>query len=309
MTTARLGFRTFVRGAGARLRLLRVSLLCALVGFMGFPVGEVHSSTFPRIVKLHVEGNDLKWIKGVGAPGQHYWLWVRQRNFKEDDKSPLNFNCAGNTDQWIQFTDLEAIGGNGTFVIPNLDLMVIPPGIGTQNCYAALFTEFIVGFGASEANVPTLHMFNIPNYLANDPENFVEADMEGADRVGLAMTDGPDDTDDAFGGMDMDEDGYDLCAIPGFGCGARVSFLGSGGTFASPAIVENDSSEFGIPPQVDKEYKYILSMAEAHGNGGSFLAAAKTQRDQGHLGPSIDVNVNLKASFDIDCQGGLFDFF
>jgi hypothetical protein len=293
----------------SRAAILRASLLSALVGLMVLPVGEVHSSSFPMIQKLHVEGNDLKWIKGVGMPGSWYWLWVRQRNFKEDDRSPLNFNCSGNTDEWIQFANLETIDSTGTFLIPDLDLMVMPPGIGTENCYAALFTEFIVGFGVDEGDVPTLHMFNIPNYLTNDPEEWVEVDMEGADRLGVSITDGPDDTEEAFGGMDMDEDGYDLCEVPGFDCGERVSFLGSGGTFASPAIFEHDGSIFGLPSLTDREYGYIVSMAEAHANGASFLAAAKTRRDEEQIGPSIDVNVNVKAGLDVDCHGGLFDFF
>jgi hypothetical protein len=205
---------------------------------------------------------------------------------------------------------MKTIDSTGTFVIPNLDLMVMPSGVGTQDCTAALFSEFVVGFGADEDNVPKLHMFNIPNYLTNDPEEWVEVDMEGADQIGVAITDGPNDSDQAFGGMDVDEDGYELCEIPGLGCGERVSFLGSGGTFSSPAIMENDSSVFGIPePKVDNEYKYILSMAEAHAPGASFLAAAKTKRDDDSLGPAIDVDVNLKARLGIDCHGGLFDFF
>jgi hypothetical protein len=222
---------------------------------MLLPVGEVHSSGMPTIQKLHIQGNDLKWIKGVGTPGSHYWLWIRQRSFKEDDQTPVNFNCPGNTNEWLQFAPLEVIDATGSFTIPNLDVMVTPPGIGTQNCSAALLTEFLVGFGATDEHVPTLHMFNIPDYLTNDPEEWVETDIEGADRVAVAITDGPDDQLEAFGGMDMDEDGYDLCEITGLGCGARVSFMGSGGTFSSPAIVENDSSIFGIPlPLVDNEY-------------------------------------------------------
>ena len=201
------------------------------------------------------------------------------------------------------------IDASGSFTISDLDVMVTPPGIGTQDCTAALFTEFMVGYGASEEDVPTLHMFNIPNYLTNDPEEWVETDIEGADRVAVGITDGPDDQLEAFGGMDMDEDGYDLCDIGGLGCGHRVSFMGSGGTFSSPAIVENDSSVFGVPlPIVDNEYKYILSLAEAHANGASFLAAAKTQRDDASLGPSIDVNVRIKASIGLDCNGGFFNF-
>jgi hypothetical protein len=184
--------------------------------------------------------------------------------------------------------------------------MVMPPGIGTEDCTAALFTEFIVGFGADENDVPALHVFNIPNFLTNDPEEWVETDIEGADRLAVAITDGPDDRMDALGGMDMDEDGYDLCDIS-LGCGDRVSFMGSGGTFTSPAIVENDSS-LGFPSMIDNEYKYILSMAEAHASGASFLAAAKTKRDDDSLGPSIDVNVNVKAGIDVDCNGGYFDF-
>jgi hypothetical protein len=275
---------------------------------MLWPVGEVHSSAWPKIQKLHVEGNDLKWIKGVGMPGGQYWLWIRQRSFKEDDRTPVNFNCSGNTDEWIQFSGVQTIGSTGSFTIPDLDIMVTPPGIGTEKCTAALFTEFIVGFGANEADVPILHMLNIPNYLTNDPEEWVEIEMEGADEVGVSITDGPDDTDDAYGGMDMDEDGFDLCGTS-LGCGARVSFLGSGGTFSSPAIVENDSSVFGIPSLTDSEFKYILSMAEAHADGASFLAATKTKRDEDHLGPAIDVNVNVKAGLNVDCQGGFFDFF
>ena len=309
MRTKRWILGLFGRMGGSRAGACRLFLLSALLSLMLLPVGEVHSSAMPTIQKLHVEGNDLKWIKGVGAPGSRYWLWIRQRSFKEDDRTPVNFNCANNTSDWLQFAPLEVIGASGSFTISGLDVMVTPPGVGTQNCNAALFTEFIVGFGASENDVPVLHMFNIPNYLTNDPEEWVETDIEGADRVAVAITDGPDDQLDAFGGMDMDEDGFDLCEITGLGCGHRVTFIGSGGTFISPAITENDSSVFGIPePKVDNEYKYILSMAQAHASGASFLAAAKTKRDDDSLGPSIDVNVRINADLDIDCNGGFFNF-
>jgi hypothetical protein len=73
--------------------------------------------------------------------------------------------------------------------------------------------------------------------------------------------------------------------------------------------VEHDASIFSIPaPMVDDEYHYILSMAEAHGDGASFLAAAKTARADDTLGPSIDVDVDIFGKIDFNCNGGLFDF-
>jgi hypothetical protein len=292
--------------------LVRFAVLGALLAVVGMPVGEVYSSTFPTIRKLHVEGNDLKWIKGVAQPNQEVGLWVRQRSFKEDDRVPPNFNCPGNTTEFVQYTNAQNADANGNWLIDGLDLMVMPPGTGKFDCNAALLTEFIVGVGASEANVPDLRMFNIPEFTMNDPESWLEAESEGADEVAVSVTDGPDDEEEAVGGMDMDEDGIDLCEVPGFTCGQRVTYLGSGGTFVSPAIVENDSTVFALPePIIDDEYPFILSMAEAHASGGSFLAATRTRRYEDPLSPSINVNVNVKADLGVDLcsNGGLFDFF
>jgi hypothetical protein len=309
MTENKLAFPKVNKGRAAW--LVRVAALAMLLAVMGMPVGEVYSSAFPTIRKLHIVGNDLQWIRGVAKPDQHVWLWIRQRNFKEDDHSPLNFNCPNNTDDWVQFSDLEPADANGDWMIDGLDLMVLPPAVGTKNCNAALLTEFIVGFGATESDVPILHMFNIPNGTVNSPQSWLEADIENANQVALSVTDGPDDSMDAVGGIDMDEDGLDLCAHPGFNCGDRITFRGSGGTFASPAIDENDASVFDITnPIIDNEYKYILSMAEAHNNGASLLAAAKTPRFNDHLGPAVNVNVNIKAAVDVDlCDSGFFSFF
>jgi hypothetical protein len=294
---------------GAWTGWLRLSVLGGFFGVMLLPVGEVYSNHFPMIRRFHIEGNDLQWISGRGAPHQRYHLWIRQRSFKEDDHIPMNFNCPNNTDDWTQYVTTGFADGKGNFTIQDLDLMVLPPGVGNENCTAGLFTEFLVGWGATENQVPKLHMFNVPNYLWNQPQEFVEVDVENAFQVGVAITDGPNDTATAFGGVDMDEDGIDLCDHPGFDCGERVSFLGSGGTFSSPAIVEHDASIFSIPaPMVDDEYHYILSMAEAHGDGASFLAAAKTARADDTLGPSIDVDVDIFGKIDFNCNGGLFDF-
>lgn len=300
------------QGATRRAGRWRFSLRFVALGFLaavvGLPVGAVHSVQLPKIQKLSIIGNDLKVVRGVGAPGQLVWLWKRQRNFKEDDHSPLNFNCSGNSDEWLQLTDLDNVGEDGNFVFDGLDLMVLPSGTGFQSCNAALLTEFLVAYGPLPDDiVPKLHMLNIPNYLSNDPEKWVEAEVEFADEVGIMITDGPNDTETALGGIDIDEDGIDLCAVPGLGCGSRVSYLASGGTFPAPSIFEHDGSTFGLPPQVDAEYQFILSMLQAHGNGASLLAAVKVPRDEPPNGGALQVNVKVKAKIDIDCNGSLFD--
>jgi hypothetical protein len=292
----------------------RFGLRLLSIGFLGagvlLPVGEVHSTPFPKIQKLIVRGNDLTAVRGVGAPNQLVGLWVRRRSFREDDQSPLDLNCPGNSSQWLQIGDLINVDANGRFAFDGLDLMVLPAGTGFQSCNAALLTEFVVGFGVHpDDGTPLLHMLNLPNYTAGDPEKWVEADVEFADEVGVSITDGPDSDPDALGGVDMDEDGVDLCATGGLGCGHRITYMGSGGTFTSPSIFEHDGSVFGIPePKVDDEYGFILSMVEAHAPGMSFLAAAKVPRDHTPTGGSLQVNVNVKAKLGIDCNGGLFDY-
>jgi len=298
------------RRASGRWRIgLRLVGLGFLVAALVLPAAQVHSVQLPKIQKLGIVGNDLHTVRGVGAPGQLVGLWVRQRNFKEDDRSPLDLDCPGNTDDWLQFWDLDNVDENGNFLFDGLDLMVLPSGTGFQKCSAGLLTEFVVAFGPlPEEVLPQVHMYNIPNYL-NGAEKWVEAEVELADQVGIMITDGPDDKADALGGIDVDEDGADLCSIGGLGCGSRVSYTGSGGTFASPSIVEHDGSVFGIPaPQVDNEFDFILAMLQAHANGGSLLAVAKVPRDEEPSGGALEVNVNVKADINLGCGGSFFDF-
>jgi hypothetical protein len=292
----------------------RLGLRLLSLGFVGLgvllPVGEVHSTAFPKVQRLKVVGNDLKLVRGVASPNQLVWLWVRQRNFREDDRSPVEF-CPSSSD-WFQLGDLINADEHGNFAFDDLDLMVLPAGTGFQSCNAALLTELMVGFGVQpDDGTPVLHMMNIPNFTSGDPEKWVEADVEFADELGVSITDGPDVDPEARGGVDMDEDGIDLCAVGGLGCGHRVSYKAWGGTFVSPSIYENDSSVFGIPePKIDDEYGSILSMVEAHGPGMSFLASAKVPRDhppnQGAL--RADVNVDIDAKLGINCDGALFNY-
>ena len=291
----------------------RLGLRLLSLGFVGLgvllPVGEVHSTAFPKIQRLKVVGNDLTTVRGVATPNQLVWLWVRQRNFKEDDRSPLEI-CPSSGD-WIQLGDLINADEHGHFAFDNLDLMVLPAGTGFQSCNAALLTEFMVGFGVQEDAGPVLHMMNIPNYTSGDPEKWIEADVEFADEVGVSITDGPDVDPTARGGVDADEDGIDLCAVGGLGCGHRVTYMASGGTFVSPSIFEHDDSVFGIPePKIDDEYGSILSMIEAHAPGMSFLASAKVPRDhapnQGAIRVNVDVDIDAKLG--INCDGGLFNY-
>jgi hypothetical protein len=293
----------------------RVALRCLALAFLlaavGLPVGEVHSVQLPRIQKLTIVGNDLEAVRGIGAPGQSVWLWTRQRNFREDDRTPLDLGCAGNSAGWLQLVELDDVDAKGNFFFDGLDLMVFPSGTGFQNCNAALLTEFLVGFGiVPEEHVPALHMMNVPNYLAGSDEKWLEADIEFADEVGIMITDGPNDKPEALGGVDVDEDGADLCAVNGLGCGARVSYLGSGGTFSAPSIWEHDGSTFGIPtPQIDDEFPFTLAMVQAHAPGASLLATAKIPRNEAPTGGTLLVNVDVKADIDIDCKGGpRFDF-
>ena len=291
----------------------RLGLRLLSLGFVGLgvllPVGEVHSTAFPKIQRLRVVGNDLQSVRGVATPNQLVWLWVRQRNFREDDRSPLEF-CPTSSD-WIQLGDLINADEHGSFAFENLDLMVMPAGTGFHSCSAALLTELMVGFGVhADDGTPVLHMMNIPDYTSGDPEKWVEAEVEFADEVGVSITDGPDIDPEARGGVDIDEDGIDLCAVGGLGCGHRVSYMPWGGTFVSPSIFEHDESVFGIPePKIDDEYGSILSMVEAHAPGMSFLAAAKVPRDHAPDTGSIHVgvDVDIDAKLGINCDGALFN--
>ena len=90
------------RTRGRRRAALRCLALAFLLAAVGLPVGEVHSVQLPRIQKLTIVGNDLAAVRGIGAPGQSVWLWTRQRNFREDDRTPLDLGCAGNSAGWLQ---------------------------------------------------------------------------------------------------------------------------------------------------------------------------------------------------------------
>ncbi len=283
----------------------------------------------PVITKIEIADEQLVEISGTGVVGDHVSVDMRQAGFINRGTDPFydpahtasdSFCGFLNGGNWIGLGDEVTVGADGGFTIVGLNQRVVPGYILTNqnpaNCpadpgqYYGLLSELRVnsaGYGLASPEVPSMRRWLEKNQ-SGTAVHLLEVGMSGGNRVSAGITDGPDQDAAALGGKDEDERGLDTCYTRGLGCGQRVDFGGPNATYPAVSQTENDASVCGISgcnPQ-DKEFQFILSMAQTHQRGGSLLAFMKSKRNQDplngfqvyiHLSGKVKVGLGLNFCF------------
>jgi hypothetical protein len=297
-------------GEEAEMKRLRYLFLAALAGFAVLPVAQVYTSGAPWIQKLEVRNNDLAAVQGKGVAGTAINIYYRQRNFKEGywDVSepgvdPFSW-CSWLNNGNAIYLGSAVVDAYGNWRLQGLDTQIMPPLTGGNQCGSGLLTEFQLqsAYGVAVPDIKWLNVRKPGNQVAT-----IAGAIEFANQVAAGVADGPNDVVDADHPwtIDRDDDGTDLC-LTNLGCGARVSWKASAGTFASPSIQMRDDSPL-LGPR-DQEFSYVTGMIQGHMPGGSVLAVAHVDRP--NPAPQVRVDLNIKGLEKLNiCDSlGFFDF-